>query len=314
MVRFNSVNLKYEGKRMKRYIFLRDDDTNYYTTIDELKNAYEDLWSFAPVTLATIPFVHGSERKILDFDTDPDKFKKLRNWELNAQADELSEYHKVHPIGDNKELVCALKQLVINNKIEIAQHGVEHRYTETGAEMLWGKTDFERIRAGKEYLERVFNNQIYTFIPPSNSIDAEAAYSIKKAGMNIVCSSSFKYKNKVQQYMSYINNPAYCYEKIIRKIRKSKPPIHKRNNIFIVMSHTLGITDNNSDVKNKINILNYELEKYGFTALGSHYRLFSNVEYKKKYYEVINYLHGVHGIEFVTANEYYKRIKEEYYE
>ena len=120
-----------------KYICLRDDDTNFFTTVEELRVAYGQYWGKVPVTLATIPFAHGSEKKIFDVEIPYEKkFENLRQWELNASADELSEYHKVHPIGDNRGLVVELKTLTEKGMIEIAQHGVLHRYTEFGAELL----------------------------------------------------------------------------------------------------------------------------------------------------------------------------------
>ena len=67
---------------MEKIICLRDDDTNYYTTLEELESGYGEFWGNLPITLATIPFVHGSERKILDFERDgKNKYQSLRKWE-----------------------------------------------------------------------------------------------------------------------------------------------------------------------------------------------------------------------------------------
>lgn len=52
---------------MKKYICLRDDDTNYYTSVEDINNAYGDILGSIPITLATIPMVHGSEQTILLF-------------------------------------------------------------------------------------------------------------------------------------------------------------------------------------------------------------------------------------------------------
>ena len=94
----------------QKYICLRDDDTNYYTTVEELRTAYGQYWSTLPITLAVIPFVHGSEQKILEVEYPLErKFDNLRNWERNASVEELGEYHKIHPIGENKALLDLLK-------------------------------------------------------------------------------------------------------------------------------------------------------------------------------------------------------------
>ena len=294
-----------------KYIVLRDDDTNYYTSIDELKNGYGDFWGVLPITLATIPYEHESETKIMDFDTDPNKFELLDKWECNASAKELSFYHQIHPVGINTKLVEELKKLIGAGKIEIAQHGVTHKYDVLGAEMVRGKVTKLDISSGKRYLEKVFETSVNVFIPPSNTIDDYCARSVDEIGLNIICSSSIKHFTKSEELLSWLTDPRYVMEKVSRKIVNNKPPMHLRRNIPIAFTHTFGL---NTAVKPFCKTVNDNLSKYGFVGVGTHYRLLQNDDYRKKYHNVIDNLSRQNDVKFVTASEYFKRLREKIYE
>lgn len=287
---------------MKKYICLRDDDTNYYTSVEDINNAYGDILGSIPITLATIPMVHGSEQTILLFNREREKFRRLRNWEIEASPDVLTEYHKIHPIGDNDELISFLKPLIAEGKIEIAQHGVYHRYTERGPEMFRGRISFEAIRDGKEYLERIFNCEVRTFVPPSNSIDPWCVECLSKLNMHLFSSGSIKYNNIGHMMVSYFKDPLSVIDKI-KHGRFFKSPIYRRCGIDMFGGLTV---NSNEDEKEIIKRIEYELNANGFVAIGTHYRAFANNEYKVKYYNILsNYLKDA-TVEFVTADNYYK--------
>ena len=44
-------------KNYKMLVNIRDDDTNYYTSPDDLKQAYGEFLGKIPITIAVIPFV-----------------------------------------------------------------------------------------------------------------------------------------------------------------------------------------------------------------------------------------------------------------
>lgn len=296
---------------MEKYILLRDDDTNFYTNIEDLEQGYGEIWGMLPITLAVIPFVHGSESKIMDYDMCIDKFQRLRNWELTADSVELAKYNELQPIGNNEKLVKALALQVNNGKIEIAQHGVQHKYDEKGAEMMMHKISYEDIRAGKEYLQKVFMCDINTFIPPSNTIDEYCAKAVSSLELNIICSSTIKYATDYRRYISYLLDPEYSIEKIIRKIINCKPPIHRRKGIGIASTHTFGI---NVSKDYMFDMVKMELDKYGFSGVGTHYRLFSNDGYRKAYHSLIDRLMCLANVTFLTAKDYYQKLWGKYYE
>lgn len=296
---------------MKKYICLRDDDTNYHTTFSELKTGYGEIWGKYPITLATVPFAHGSEKQIMEFDKRKDKYLALRDWEKNATAEELARFHTLYPIGDNKELVIELKKRIADGTVEIAQHGVTHKFCERGAEMYRDRVSFEDIRSGKEYLEKVFDIKINTFIPPGNSIDEQCVEYISKLGMVLFCSGSVKYSSKSAKLKTLIKYPESTVDKLKSSLIHDCRPIRKRNGALTFGSITYNAFDEYEDILKRVLA---DLDNSGFVALGTHYRLLSDEKYRNLYLSVIRELSSVNGAEFVTATEYYKKMKEKYYE
>lgn len=300
---------------MKKYVCLRDDDTNYWTSIDELKAGYGAYWGHIPITLGVVPFSHGSQGKMLDFEHAKDRCKSLREWEKRASAEELTEYHKLYPIAMNIELVRELKCLQDKGMIEIAQHGVSHRYSEFGAETQSHQISYPMIRDGKEYLEKVFETRIETYIPPSNTIDSVCAKYIHSLEMNLFCSGSIIYKNYINKAVSYLISSSYLKEKI-RRMRYI--PIRKINGLFLFGSFTFGAKNIREDMFNKIR---GSLQETGFAALGTHYMLLNPAGYKdddgtyhREYMKLLDEIQSIEGVEFVTAKDYYSHLMEKYYE
>lgn len=293
-----------------KYICLRDDDTSFFTTIDELRKGYGEFWGTIPVTLAVIPFEHGSERKILDYDLKNDKFRMLRKWQRKASAEELSEYHKVYPVGDNRELIEELKYLFKNNKVEIAQHGVFHRYNERGGELFADEMAYVAIRDGKEYLEKVFSSKVMTFIPPSNTIDEGCLNYVERLDMHLFCSGSIQFKSLTDKVFAYMKDPVSVAEILESKLIRRKLPIHRRLGIYMFGSITYNIFDNENEIIHKV-IKN--LDECGFAALGTHYRLLADIKYRSHYHHILSILMDRGDIEFVTANQYYQLMMEKFH-
>ena len=284
-----------------KYICLRDDDTNFFTTVEELRTAYGPLWGTTPVTLAVIPFAHGSERKIFDVEIPYEKkFHNLRQWELNASAEELSEYHKVHPVGDNKELVDEISTLAAEGKVEIAQHGVFHRYTEYGAELLGDRMSFAMLRDGKEYLEKVFGCGVHTLIPPGNVIDLTVIDYMNRLGMHLFSSGRIRAKNRWETIETYIRHP----ESFADRKRETPQPLHHRYGIHYFGSHTF---EEGCNAGRILEDIKKELSQCGFSALGTHYRFLQEKNNRTIYHKMIEEIASFDGIQFVTASEYYNK-------
>lgn len=287
-----------------KYICLRDDDTNFFTSVEELHSAYGSYWGKYPITLAVIPFAHGSERKILDVEYPYErKFENLRQWELNASATELTEYHKVHPIGENRCLVNELSSLAAKGMVEIAQHGVYHRYTEFGAEMLGDRMSFTALRDGKEYLERVFGVKVKTLIPPGNVIDLTVIDYMNLLGLHLFTSGRIRSKNRWETIKTYMKHP----ESFIDRQKKTPLSIHHRYGIHYFGSHTF---EDGSNINQLFEAIKKDLDSCGFTALGTHYRYLLNDNNRNDYHTLINNIANIENIQFVTANDYYNKALE----
>ncbi len=284
-----------------KYICLRDDDTNFYTTVEELRLAYGPYWGVIPITLAVIPFAHGSERKIFDVEIPYEKkFENLRLWEQNATAEELSEYHKLHPVGDNKELVQELTAMATQGVIEIAQHGVYHRYTELGAELIGDRMSFTALRDGKEYLEKVFGVKVRTLIPPGNVIDLILIKYMNRLGMHLLSSGRIRAKNRWETVKTYIQHP----ESFCDRRRKSPRPIHHRYGIHYFGSHTF---EDGCDATHLLETIKNDLNTCGFSALGTHYRYLLEEAHRTAYHTLIDNIINIDGVRFITASEYYAK-------
>ena len=292
---------------MKKYVCLRDDDTNFNTQVDDLLGAYEEIWGKIPITLGVVPFSHGSQKKMLDFETENNRFRALREWEKTASSEELASYHKLHPISDNIELTAELTKQQRDGKIEIAQHGVSHRYNEFGAETNINQITLPMIRDGKEYLDKVFGKSIETFIPPSNSIDSECAKYVKELGMFLLSSGSINYshfKEKAEALFYHV------YEKA--KFGQYKP-IRKRVGQYIVSSFTFGTGKSKDEI---FSLVSESLEKTGFAAIGTHYMVINrnnDDSLHKEYMDLINQILSIENVEFLLAKDYKLLLEEKYY-
>lgn len=310
---------------MKYYICLRDDDTSYYTSPDELIKGYEFVWGNYPITLATIPFIHGSSHVMSSLDplnnssinldnvqqAKKNQYANMREWEKSATLQEASDYYRVYPLNDNSNLIEFLKQYISCGKVEIAQHGVFHQYTPSGAEMRGGCISYETVRYGKEYLEKLFGIKINTFIPPSNSIDLICAKYIKQLDMQLFCSGGIKYSNHMDKIKSYLSDKETIKHNIKRKMKKSDIPLFMANGIYVFGSLTYDPFKNYDSI---LDLVESQLDKTGFAALGTHYTLLKDDSYRKNYLSVVRQLSKRNDIEFVTANQYYKLMMEKYYE
>lgn len=295
---------------MKKYICLRDDDTSYFTSPEDLIQAYGIYWGMLPVTLATVPFINGNNSRVIENEKYSDKFKKTREWEKIASVEELTEYHATHPIGLNHRLIAELKKQIGNGKVEIAQHGVNHLYNERGAEMFSDQVGYYAIRAGKEYLEKVFSCNINTFIAPSNTVDRKCSEYIDSLSMNLFC-CKISYEDSIDRICSILKSPKTMLEKIKRGKQDKLMPLKTRNGITIIDCVTYGtMCDEDVVYDSVIERLNYS----GFVALCTHYYMFNDDQYKRHYQNLLKRLFELEDVEFVTASEYYKLAKEHFYE
>lgn len=299
---------------MQKLICLRDDDTNYFTSPKELENAYGEFWGVLPVTLATIPFVHGSEYQILMFEDQPgeEKYRMLRNWELNATAEELAKYHRLYPVGDNTELVKYLKPMIRNGKVEIAQHGVQHRYNEFGAELWSDNIGLYSIRDGKEYLQKVFETEVNVLIPPSNRIDLTCSRYARSIGLSIVSSGGLSFQRKRDHILETLKYPRDIMAYLrLHLLHKPGSNIVTRCGVTRYGGPTFG---RDKTINEMIKTIDSILTNNDGTVIVTHYRLMNEKDdsehsYRDKYQEFLRILSSRNDLKFVTATEYIRSRK-----
>ena len=152
-------------------IAIRDDDTNFFTKVEDLKNIYKDFNHF-PISYAVIPHV-------LDVST------------VGACSDTKGNSDPKN-VADNKELVEWIRDELKNGTCDILLHGIHHNYkfTEDGiklAEMQWRDQEphlANQLQVEKERLSDLFDYPISCFVAPSNKITKYCLDEVVKSGLN----------------------------------------------------------------------------------------------------------------------------------
>jgi hypothetical protein len=151
---------------------IRDDDTSYFTEPDDLINIYGPIWDVCPVSLSVVPF-HGCTKS-------------------GALPQKKWSGDETFPIGENKELVRFLKEMIENNKISIMLHGYSHMDSPKGYEFDAGDDLYNKVKIGKAYLEELFNTEIQVFVPPHNTLSSTGLAAVIGNNMNLVAIPSFR--------------------------------------------------------------------------------------------------------------------------
>jgi hypothetical protein len=147
------------------YFCIRDDDTSYFTTPDELELAYGEIIKHGPVSLAIIPFCKAGTSKGL-----PERYR--RQWSVN-------------PLHKNGALVEWLRRRIGEGRIEPMLHGYHHDEEDRLFEFIGGDRLAERVRDGKKYLEDLLGSAIRVFVAPRNGIGREGLKAIANEGLHL---------------------------------------------------------------------------------------------------------------------------------
>ena len=149
---------------------IRDDDTSFFTTPEELEKAYSFINSGC-VSLSVVPYTVPIHKD--------DVFPYGKNIEYGQYS-----------IGDNSRIVEYLKKGYKKGKYDILLHGFSHEYKKVEgkwlAEMLWKPEEqlLSEISKGKAYLEALFDCPIKVFVAPNNMIGTKGMHAIIKNQMN----------------------------------------------------------------------------------------------------------------------------------
>ncbi len=147
------------------YFCIRDDDTSFFTSPDELESAYGEIMKHGPVSLAIIPFCKAGTSKGL-----PEQYR--RQWSVN-------------PLHKNGALVQWLRNRIAAGSIEPMLHGYHHDEEDRLFEFVGGDRLAERVREGRRYLEDLLGSAIRVFVAPRNGIGREGLKAIANEGLHL---------------------------------------------------------------------------------------------------------------------------------
>ncbi len=146
------------------YFCIRDDDTSFFTSPEELEKAYGEITNWGPVSLAVVPFHKVGTSKGV-----PEKFRG--RW-------------TTHPLHENSELVGYLRERVAEGRYEIMLHGYYHDEDQGYYEFVRGDHLAKRVSDGKKYLENVLDTQVRVFVAPHNGIGRQGLRALAGAGLH----------------------------------------------------------------------------------------------------------------------------------
>jgi hypothetical protein len=144
---------------------IRDDDTSFFTSPDQLEAAYGAVTRRGPVSLAVVPFHRAGTSKGV-----PERFRG--RW-------------TVHPLHKNEPLARYLRQAVTRNRFEIMLHGYYHDETDARPEFARAGDLTQRVDRGRKYLEDLLGGKVRVFVPPRNAIGRSGLKAIESAGLHL---------------------------------------------------------------------------------------------------------------------------------
>jgi len=294
---------------------IRDDDTNYFTTPDELNKAYSDVWRKYKVSLAVVPFIMGDWRKWVN------------ELEFNRESMDYENYMKddvIYPIGDNESLVLYLKELIRDNKVSIMLHGIHHRNKDPQlpqvvgnyshpAEFLTSRNLTEPLARSKQYLENIFDVQIKYFCAPQNLLSDLGQKAVLNCNLNLI--RDFGSRELIKWFADI---PLEVSKSLLFKLRfhKEKPNYYhgiKFNNNLLFPHNRLQPLTDLSKLKSDFDFAYKNGELF---ILSTHYYALADQRYyedcsknglkitmKNKLHDFLEFVDKYENIEPIHANE-----------
>src|SRR5262249_26369673 len=139
------LGIKHYVRFCAMYFCIRDDDTNYFTSPEELEKSYSGITKWGPISLAVVPFHRAGTSKAV-----PEKFRGRGS---------------VHPLHENRSLVEYLRTGVSKGRFEIMLHGYHHDESDDRAEFSAGNDLAQKIIDGRNYLEELIGASVRIFVP-----------------------------------------------------------------------------------------------------------------------------------------------------
>ena len=144
---------------------IRDDDTSFFTSPEELEQVYGEVSRLGPISLAVVPFQRAGTSQGV-----PERFRG--RW-------------SVHPLHDNQPLVDYLRAGISMGRFEIMLHGYHHDEPHGRPEFESGQHLAQRVADGRTYLEELLGTTIRVFVPPRNTIGRHGLRAVALAGLHL---------------------------------------------------------------------------------------------------------------------------------
>jgi len=144
---------------------IRDDDTSFFTTPEDLEHAYGEITKWGPVSLAVVPFHRAGTSKGV-----PERYRC--RW-------------SVHPLHENRSLVEYLRRGVADGRYEVMLHGYYHDEPNGRPEFTRGDDLVRRVADGRKYLEDLIETPVRVFVPPHNTIGRDGLRAIARARLHL---------------------------------------------------------------------------------------------------------------------------------
>lgn len=292
---------------------IRDDDVNYFYTPEFLEERYKGIFGICPISVCAVPHVKG------------DFFKWVYMAEKNKKQfeDKLEQFYdddEIHSIGDNEELVSALKMWYDQGKVGIAMHGIHHRNWNrnaakiannyiSGAEMWTEEDRTQNLKDAKNYMENVFGFEVNTFTAPQNMISPMSYKSIRRAGFNLNCDIwPTKDLKKCISIYGLKNYLSLVLDKILSS-RMICPKVFEIKGMKVTAVTRIYPTHNLDDIKRNFD---YAHKNNGVFVLGTHSYAYDfrmsryNMSLKEGIIEILNYSQKFDNVDYVTFEELYK--------
>lgn len=147
-------------------VAIRDDDTCFFTSPEDLERVYGRIWNDVPVCLATIPFAKG--------------------YQSPAVPREYWASGETFALERNGALVDALRAHLEAGRVTVALHGYTHEDFPDGWEFQSAPDPERRVREGLAYLQGLLRTRISVFVPPHNALSKRGLSAVAGAGLNLL--------------------------------------------------------------------------------------------------------------------------------
>lgn len=226
-----------------KYI-VRDDDTSYWTSVDELEDKYNELFKCGlKLSIAVIPFSvqsHNFGRESLFYQ------------DTNAKD-----------IYENRHICKYINEKIKTGNVEVMLHGYSHQYylnndgrmlpatlenvsdikKNNGVPSFIGEFGYNNaghgtlMRKGREHLESIFNTPIKVFVPPSNQVSRTCASALDLNGLNLsgIVTKDLNRNLSVKTIISYYKR---VYDKLIHSKNYAFPLSYKNHRELSALSVT----------------------------------------------------------------------------